>query len=508
MSTAGVDVPVDLDRLPGEHGRDAAARFCTRVALRDGDRQWSFAEFWRDAESLAAGLRKAGCCPGDRLALWMGNCAEFLLLSLATEIAGLVRVPLNARYTRTEVAAILADCAPVLVAADASRARRLPQDQPVVVTGRPEWAELFADQSRVELYTSRPDELCSLNYTSGSTGKPKGVMLTHRNWMAVYRNLLIDRDIRGDDRLLHYGPLSHASGAYFMPFFLSGATSAVSEPRIGGLLRSLERERSTVLTCVPSLLTRLLVDARSEKTSLAHLRQIGFGGEPMPANTLKSAIAKFGPILVPNYGLTEAMMTVCTLPAEQMLRDGEPRANVLGRAYRHVEIELRDADGRPVPDGEIGELCVRADHVMQGYWNRPDETAAVLRDGWLYSGDLARRDADGVFTLAGRSKDMLICGGFNIYPQEVAAVVAACPGVDEVAVVGMRDPGWGEIPVAFVAGQGLERRQLVAFSRPQLGIRTPRRWELVERLPRTPAGKVDVGSLQARLTAVTGRSRS
>jgi acyl-CoA synthetase (AMP-forming)/AMP-acid ligase II len=508
MSTANIDVPISLDRLPCEHGRDAAVRYAGRIALRDGDRQWTYAEFWQEAESLAAGLREAGCRPGERLALWMGNCAEFLLLSVAAEIAGLVRVPLNSRYTRAEVAGVLADCSPALLAADSSRARRLPADSSVLVIGSPEWARLTAGSSHTDLYPSRPDDLCSLNYTSGSTGQPKGVMLTHRNWMAVYRNLLLDRDIRGDDRLLHYGPLSHASGAYFMPFFLRGATSAISEPRIGGLLRSLARERSTVLTCVPSLLTRVLADARTAQTPLPHLRQIGFGGEPMPANTLRAAIERFGPILVPNYGLTEAMMTVCTLPADEMLRGEEPRASVLGRAYRHVEIELRDADGHKVDDGEVGELCVRADHVMQGYWNRPDETAAILRDGWLCSGDLARRGGDGIYTLAGRAKDMLICSGYNIYPQEVAAVIAACPGVDEVAVLGMPDPGWGEIPVAFVAGQGLERQQLIAFSRPQLGQRTPRRWQFLERLPRTSAGKVDVGELQARLATADARNGS
>jgi len=508
MSTAIGSRFIDLDRLPCEHGRDAAASYSGRIALRDGDRQWTFADFWRDAESVAAGLRKAGCRSGERLVIWMGNCAEFLLLSIAAEIAGLVRVPLNARYTRVEVAAVLADCRPVLVAADAPRARRLPSSQAAVVVGSPEWADLAAGSVCSDLYQSQPADLCSLNYTSGSMGRPKAVMLTHRNWMAVYRNLLVDRDIRSDDRLLHFGPLSHASGAYFMPFFLCGATSAISEPRIGGLLRSLERERSTVLTCVPSLLTRMLADARSGNTRLPHLRQIGFGGEPMPVNTLRAAIERFGPILVPNYGLTEAMMTVCTLPAREMLSDTGPRANVLGRAYRHVEVELRDADGREVADGDVGEICVRADHVMQGYWNRPDETAAVLRDGWLYSGDLARRDSDGVYTLAGRAKDMLICGGFNIYPQEVAAVVAACPGVEEVAVIGLPDPGWGEIPVAFVAGQRLVRRQLVAFSRPRLGMRTPRRWEFVDRLPRTAAGKVDVAELRARLMNAKARARS
>ncbi len=502
--SAGID---NIDRLPCLAGRDAAARFAERLALVDGARRWTHAELWHQAEALASGLQRAGHPPGARVAVWMSNCAEFILISLAIEIAGLVRVPLNARYTRHEVGEILKDCEPVLIAADPPRARRLPAQAPAVISGSAQWRELERSHSPTDLYAASAGDLCSLNYTSGSTGKPKGVMLTHRNWMAVYRNLLTDRDIRQDDRLLHVGALSHASGAYFMPFFLRGAASVISEPRIGGLLRSLEREQATVFTCVPSLLTRLLADRRLDETPTGSLRQIGYGGEPMPANTLKAALEKFGPMLVPNYGLTEAMMTICTLPAEEMLSGDTPRQSALGRAYTHVDIELRDQQGRAVADGEVGELYVRGEQVMQGYWRAPERTAEVLCEDWLRTGDLARRSADGIFTLAGRSKDMLICGGFNIYPQEVAAVIASCPGVAEVAVVGLPDPNWGEIPVAFVTGTQLQQQTLLAYSRPLLGIRTPKRWEIREQLPRTLAGKIDLTALRTELQKQSRRPR-
>jgi acyl-CoA synthetase (AMP-forming)/AMP-acid ligase II len=212
-------------------------------------------------------------------------------------------------------------------------------------------------------------------------------------------------------------------------------------------------------------------------------------------------------MLVPNYGLTEAMMTICTLPAEEMLSGDTPRQSMLGRAYTHVDIELRDQQGRAVADGEVGELYVRGEQVMQGYWRAPEKTAEVLCDGWLRTGDLARRSADGLFTLAGRSKEMLICGGFNIYPQEVAAVIASCPGVAEVAVVGLPDPNWGEIPVAFVAGTKLQQQALLAYSRPLLGIRTPKRWELRQHLPRTLTGKIDLAALRAELKNLKRESR-
>jgi len=335
-------------------------------------------------------------------------------------------------------------------------------------------------------------------------------VLTHGAWAAVYRNMLADRDIRADDRLAHYGPLSHASGAWVLPFFLAGAASVISPPAAGldGLLATLERERCTVLTCVPTVLTRLLAHPRLGDHDLTALRQVGYGGEPLPANTLRRAVERLGPILVGNYGLTEAMMTCCVLrPAEHFTADGAPRAGAIGRPCHHVEVVLRAPDGTPVADGEVGELTVRSPHLMSGYWNRPEETARVLRDGWLWSGDLARRDADGILRLAGRSKEMLICGGFNIWPQEVEAELAAAPGVREVAVVGVPDADWGEVAVAFVAlerpdGGGLDGLDgLAAWAKPRLGLRTPKRWVAVDALPRTAVGKADKAALRARLAA-------
>lgn len=495
---------LDTGVVPARHAQAAAARFADRLALIDGQRQWTHGEFWTSVERLARGLRAHGLRRGDRVVLWMHNRAEMLLAGCAIEAAGLVRVPLNARLTSGELARTCADCEPRLLVVDSAHANELPGSIDAICVDADEWPSWFVDDDQVELYCAEPADLCSLNYTSGSTGEPKGVMLSHRNWAAVYRNMLANRDIQADDRLLHIGPLSHASGAYFLPWFLRGAASIISAPRIGGLLASIEQHRATVLTCVPTLLTRVLQDTRIDRFDLSSLRQIGYGAEPISPNTLRAAQRRFGPVLVPNYGLTEAMMTVCTLPAAEMLRDGEPRLGVLGRPYHGVEVVLRNEAGHPVADGEVGELTVRADHVMQGYWRKPAETALALRDGWLWSGDLARREPDGVYVIAGRRKDMLICGGFNIYPQEVAMVIAACPGVDDVAVLGLQDEQWGEIPVAFVAGQDLQQRELVAWSRPQLGLRTPKRWFLCSELPRTVAGKIDIQQLRAELLTRTG----
>jgi acyl-CoA synthetase (AMP-forming)/AMP-acid ligase II len=480
----------------------AAARFGPRLALVDGPRRWSFADAWQQAERIASGLLASGLNPGDRVAVWMANRAEMILLAWALEIAGLVRVPLHARATVHEVSRILTDCDPALVITDAERAT-LPARR-VITIAEPAWHSLQTHAPTAKrLYQAAPGDLCSINYTSGSTGEPKGVMLTHRNWMAVYRNMLADRDIRGDDRLVHIGPLSHASGTYVMPWFLAGAASVISAPERGveGLLETIERERCTVLTCVPTLLTRLLAHPCLGQFYLGSLRQIGYGAEPMPLNTLLAAIDRFGPILAQNYGLTEAMMTCCYLPPAEHLRDGQLRHGAIGRSYTHVEIVIRDAEGRQVRSGQVGEITVRSEHLMRGYWQRPEETARVLRDGWLWTGDLARRDDDGIIWLCGRSKDMLICGGFNIYPQEVEIELTAAPGVREVAVFGVPDPHWGEIPVAVVAGDGITEQGLRAWAKPRLGLRTPKRWILLDALPRTAAGKVDKAKLKSELSA-------
>ena len=197
-------------------------------------------------------------------------------------------------------------------------------------------------------------------------------------------------------------------------------------------------------------------------------------------------------------------MTCTTLPASEHFVPGsrEPRVGCIGRPYTFVEIVLRSADGQPVPAGEIGELTIRSDHVMLGYWKRPEETAKALRDGWLWTGDLGRMDERGFITLAGRSKEMLISGGHNIYPAEVEAALTACPGILEAAVVAQPDPDWGEIAVAFVslaADTRIAAEDIRAAVRPRLGIKTPKRIEIIAALPKTGNGKVDKKVLRERL---------
>lgn len=487
----------------------AARRFGDRICLVDGERRFSFATFDALVDRIASGLARR-FAPGTRVALLMANRAEYLLLQFALERAALVRVPINARAPVPEVRHLLSDSGAAALFLDTTTAARA--DAAAIDLGplwrvnvqRPDadWRDLIEHTVEPELlHRAALDDLCSLNYTSGSSGIPKGVMLTHRNWFAVARNMLVDRDLRADDRVAHVGPLSHASGSYFTPWFLRGACAIlVPGGQAGTLIETIERERVTVFTCVPTVLTRIVNHPAVETADLTSLRAVGYGAEPIPLNTLRKALARFGPILTQNYGQTEAYMTIALLtPDEHFDHDGLLRIGCVGRPYSFVEAVLRAPDGSPVPQGETGEITVRSDHVMAGYWNLPEATATALRDGWLWSGDLARADRDGRLTLVGRSKDMLISGGFNIYPQEIETVLTAHAEIIEAAVIGVPDPDWGEAAVAFVApapAARIDANALGSYCQPLLGFRTPKRFVFVEELPKTSSGKADKTALR------------
>ncbi|MVW78104.1 class I adenylate-forming enzyme family protein [Bordetella sp. 02P26C-1] len=488
----------------------AAHRHGDRIAIIDGSRQWTYREFEALVDRLASGLANA-YEPGSRVAVMMHNRAEAVMLQFALERAGLVRVPVNFRYTAHELATLTAHCDAAALVHDAEcaatvAAAGLNDSVHRIPITSDEWASLISHCIAPDkLHRASLNTLATINYTSGTTGNPKGVMLSHGNWAAVYRNMLVDRPLSRDDVVAYVGPMTHSSGAYLAPWYWRGARNIiVSPPTPANLADTIERERVTAFTCVPTFLTRFLTLADLDSRDFKSLRFIGYGAEAIPANTLERAWQVFGPILWQNYGQTEAMMTCAHLPPEDhILRDADGelrfRHGAIGRPYTFVEMVVRDKRGDPVASGEIGELTIRGEHVMQGYWEQPDLTAETVRDGWLWTGDLATTDEDGLIRLVGRRKDMLICGGFNIYPSEVESHLTALPGVLEAAVVAHPDASWGEIAVAYVVQDQPERwtaDTLAAAMRPILGIKTPRAWRLVAELPKTNNGKIDKRRLQ------------
>jgi len=496
--------------------QNALQRFADRTALIDGERRWTFRELASLVNAAASGLCEA-LSPGSRVGLYMKNRAEYLILQLAVERAGMVRVPLNALYTAHEAERVTEDSQSAAVFVDATTEARtngltgngiwLCNVEGSAIGGL-DWTALTRASANGFSGSGNLDDLCSINYTSGSSGKPKGVMLTHRNWRGVYKNMLIDRDIRSSDRLAHVGPLTHASGTYFTPFLLRGATNViVTDGAWQGLLATIEREKVTAFSCVPTVLTRILNSPDVDHYDSQSLRWIAYGAEAIQPKTLEKAVKRWGPILTHNYGLTEAMMTCTRLSAEdhfEVKPDGTPalRHGCIGSAYTFVDIVLRRPDGTPVMTGETGEITIQAEHVMQGYWNRPRETAETLKNGWLWSGDLAKTGTDGLIYLVGRSKEMLISGGFNIYPREIENCLMSCPGVEEAAVIGIPDERFGEIAVAFVVSNlphVATAASCEAHCKPLLGFRTPKRWYFIAALPRTGNGKVDKNALKTGL---------
>jgi acyl-CoA synthetase (AMP-forming)/AMP-acid ligase II len=500
--------------------RSAADRFAEHTCLIDGSRSWTFAEFDNQCDRVARGLREM-LRPGERVALFMSNRAEYLLLQFAVERASLVRVPINARSTANDLQVILIDCGATALFCDMATFDRTTEalkiapaiwmarvDSDIAEHG-PAWTTLLHHPVDHAILLGDPDDLTFISYTSGSTGRPKGVMLNGRQWLAVIHNLLIDRDIRGTDIVAHIGPLTHASGIYFYPWFLRGACSILIEGgRIENLLKTIATERVTVFTCVPTVLTRIVNHPDIDRYDLSSVRAIGYGAEPIPRNTLEKAVARFGKILTQNYGQTEGYMTIAHLsPEDHFLPTGELRVGSIGVPYTFVEVILRAPDGSPVGTGEMGEITVRSDHVMTGYWNMPEETAKTHRGGWLWTGDLARCDTDGFLYLMGRSKEMLISGGYNIYPAEIEAVLTSHPKVLEAAVIGVPDSAWGEVAVAFVAiapNASIDTAELVGYCRPLLGFRVPKRFVYPHEIPKNANGKIDKKKLKDQFLSVGG----
>jgi acyl-CoA synthetase (AMP-forming)/AMP-acid ligase II len=441
----------------------------------------------------------------------MQNRAEAVMLQFALERASLVRVPINFRYTSHELSTLTTHCGATVLFHDAEcaatiAAANLGRKVQCIQVDDKDWEALISHPLVPELlHLATLDTLATINYTSGTTGNPKGVVLSHGNWAAVYRNMLVDRPLTRDDIVAYVGPLTHSSGSYLAPWYWRGACNIIVSPSTPAHLADIiEREKVTAFTCVPTFLTRFVAQADIEKRDFSSLRFIGYGAEAIPANTLERAWQIFGPILWQNYGQTEAMMTCAHLPPEDHVYQDDDgnnkfRHGVIGRPYTFVEIVLRDEKGSPVAPGEIGELTIRGEHVMQGYWEQPDLTADTVRDGWLWTGDLGVYDHNGLLRLVGRRKDMLICGGFNIYPSELESHLTALPGILEAAVIASPDKDWGEIAVAYVVQtpNGQHTPDTLNTSlRPILGIKTPREWHLVPELPKTSNGKIDKRRLQ------------
>lgn len=489
----------------------AARRWPNAPALMlGGDVIADYAEFWRRACGFAGGLRARGLGPGTQIAIVLKNQPDYLVALYGIWIAGAAAVPINAKLHPSEVATILADAQAslALVGPDLLRAMPTLSECPFVEAPSAEFDSLCAQPAALPAGRSGGD-LAWLFYTSGTTGQPKGVMITHGMLCSMSLNYLADvDDVFQEDGAYYAAPMSHGAGLYALVHVLKGARHIC--PISGGfdaneLLDCAQSLGALSLFMAPTMVQRLTKTAVEAGDRGDGIRTVVYGGGPMYRSDIEAALAWFGPKFVQIYGQGECPMTITALTRAEIADHTHPnwaaRLTSVGRAQSGVEVQIVSPEGAPRRAGEVGEITVRGAPVMPGYWRRPDATKDTLKAGWLFTGDLGRLDEDGYLTLEGRSKDVIISGGSNVYPREVEDALLSHPEVREVSVVGRPSAEWGEEIVAFVVGQpGLAQAALEAHLLTQIArFKRPKAFVFTEALPKNNYGKVLKTELRARL---------
>ncbi len=508
-----VPIPRPTPSLPDLVHR-AALRFGNRTAVISGDRTATFRDVNLRSNRLANAL--AEMCSGRqaRVAVLLPNQLEVVECDFAIAKAGMVRVPINTRLTQEEREYLLADSgAEVLIyAADLAESAaavmravdtlRVAISVGAAVPGSLEYEAVLAGASAARPTGPFPDHALSyMLYTSGTTGRPKGAASTNGGRLAAMMlTLAQEQTISPGDAMVHMASTAHGSGSKILPYFVRGAAN-ILEPKWDPerLLDLCEKEGATATFMVPTMLGALteVAESRRYRPETSTLRTITYGGAPIAPVRLERALDALGNVLVQVYGSAEAPNPILLLDKEEH-REARTQTGMLasaGRETLYSAVRLVGDDGKDVTatDG-LGELWVRSPTVMAGYWNRPAETAAVFTDGWYHTGDVARRDERGYYYIVDRVRDLIITGGYNVYPAEVEAVIARHPGVAEVAVFGVPDPTWGEsvrAVVARVPGAQMTAEDIMAHCQRLLaGYKKPKVVEFVDSLPVGATGKI------------------
>ncbi len=471
---------------------------------------------WREsgahADAFACALVAWGLIPGDRVALYLRNCPEYLEVIFGILKAGCVVVPLNATFTPDEVAWHLDDSGASVLVTDAEGSASVPPGTDVRVVQVDEAVAGSGTFAAVEVAT---DSLAWIAYTSGTTGRPKGAMLTHGGLIAQCLTTLADVQRMEQHHVgMHAAPLSHGSGHNSLAFTMKACTQVIHQrwgfnPAL--FLEQVERHRVAALFLVPTQIKLLVEHPDLASRDTSSLQWICYGGAPMYREDQKRALAALGPVLVQIFGQAESPMSGTVLSREEHSeRDGDGRERSVGRVRVGMEVRILDADDKEVPPGEPGQICLRGPTLMAGYWNRPEATAETLADGWLHTGDVGMLDERGYLFILDRLKDMIITGGLNVYPHEIEDVLLTHPAVAEACVIGVPDEKWGEAVravVVLVAGASIDAAELIAFSGKHLaGYKKPKGVDVVDALPRTAYGKIAKREVRAPYWAGLGRS--
>jgi long-chain acyl-CoA synthetase len=479
-------------------GDEGIARYGEYVSLAFEGREWTNVAQRARAHRFAHALRRLGVAPGDRVVVMLPNCPEVLQAYAAILRLGAVVVPVIFLLSPEEVRHILADSeAKVVVTSPELAWKAEGFAGPIVLVGGEApgaraYDELIAAESEEFRMVDRADgDLAVILYTAGTTGRPKGVALSHGNLAANARAAASLYELDRREWALAVLPLSHSYGLTVMNAgHLLGTRGVLLRwfnPEL--VLSSIERYRVQSMSGVPTMFVHLLNWPDADRFDTSTMRLWGSGAAPLPPEIVEPFEKKFGGRILEGYGLTEAAPIVS---AHRL--SGVRKLGSVGQPIPGVEVKILDDDDRQLPAGEAGEVCVRGPNVMLGYYRMPEETARTLRNGWLHTGDIGRLDADGFLYIVERKKDLIIRGGFNVYPREVEDVLYAHPKVAEAAVVGVRDAVMGEEVRAFVvlkAGEQVPAPELIAFCQERLAkFKCPREVRFVEALPKSPIGKI------------------
>lgn len=498
--------------------RETAKKYFDKPAYIFQGNVSTYAELDGAVTRFASGLEKLGIKKGDHIALVLGNTSHFVIGFYGALRVGATVIPINPIYTPDEIGYIVNNgdvkaviTLDLLVPLFEKMNEHLPKIEHLIVCETPQGTNSELDVSKLSIYPKMKsftnvvragevtfvgpalddNDVAVILYTSGTTGKPKGAMLTQMNLYSNARDVAEYLKISNSDRVITTLPMFHVfclTVALNAPLMNGGTMLIVPKFSPKEIFEIAKEYQATVFAGVPTMYNFLLQYPEGNPEDLRSLRLCISGGSAMPVALLKSFEQKFNVLVSEGYGLSEASPVTCFNPLDRPRKPGSIGANIV-----NVENKVVNEDGDEVPIGQVGELVVRGPNVMKGYYNMPEETAATLRNGWLYTGDLARMDEEGYFYIVDRKKDMIIVGGYNVYPREVEEVLYNHPDIVEAAVVGVPDPEQGEAVLCYVVRKNdrLTEENLLAYCREHLAkYKLPSKIEFIEELPKNTTGKI------------------
>jgi acyl-CoA synthetase (AMP-forming)/AMP-acid ligase II len=492
-------------------------KFANKTAIYYEGREITFGEYLNRSERVAAALAGLGLKKQDRVAVMCQNRPEFLEVYGAGELAGFIIATVNFRLAAAEVDGIIRSSEPKVIFFEDQYSAIFEElkdkldfvEHFICIGEAPAWAKKYEsclpDRAEAVPFSPAPEDILHLIYTSGTTGKPKGAMRSHRAEVKAAELLATEMGVTIDDRMQLMMPLFHVGARWLqMAAHLRGAAIVLHyrfDP--AEVIKEMQQKRVTVSHMAPTMVQTVLDSPEIDRFDLSSLHMICYSAAPMPVPLLRRGINKFGNVFLQLYAMTESAGGT-TLHRHQHVLDADAkhlaRLGSVGQASRGADVRIVDERGNPLPCGEPGEIAVKCDALMSGYWNNSIATIEVLRDGWYLTGDMGKMDEDGFVYLVDRKKDMIISGGENVYSREVEEALASHPAVADCAVIGLPDPKWGEAVHAVVVcakGMQVSEAELIEHCRAQIAsYKKPRSVAFVEALPRLASGKIDKKQLR------------